>query len=56
MSDIELTPEIIKAAAKAFATSGAVARAKKLSARRRSEIAKIAANARWGKRSKVKRS
>jgi hypothetical protein len=50
------SPEAMKAAAKALAAMGGTARARKLSKRRQSEIARIAANARWGKRSKVKRS
>jgi hypothetical protein len=47
------SPEAMKAAARALAAMGGAARARKLSKRRQSEIARLAANARW---SRVKRS
>ena len=47
MPDSEITPEAMKAAARALASMGGTARAKKLSKRRRIEIAKLAINARW---------
>jgi hypothetical protein len=50
------SPEAMKAAFKALAAMGGRARARKLSKRRQTEIAKLAANARWSaKRSKAKR-
>jgi hypothetical protein len=47
----------MKAALKALAAMGGRARARQLSKRRQSEIARLAANARWSraKRSKAKR-
>jgi hypothetical protein len=53
----EPSPEAMKAALKALAAMGGRARARQLSKRRQSEIARLAANARWSraKRSKAKR-
>lgn len=49
MDSAATTKSAVSAAASLLAALGGTARAKKLSARRQSEIARIAANARWAR-------